>query len=412
MLDDCLQRVTLDDAPRVIAEHDIECVYSLFQVYDEPLWAPPADGVEQGVWSILRSLLDERARGTIDVPFVFHWGFDVHNLDGPVVRALDGHVFCNRELLTWWTTPAAEGGCGLDLFDECDVVAFFDGDRPKAQFMSEDLVQPLSARSGELHTVCAGRPFNIDTVALAQCGIHLHVYGNGFDDVAEMIVRDVLRRGSARDLREVRDHVHLHPSLQPGGRSWAEVQATKSQWVREFSRYDAGWSYVGLPFPWKPLEDRAAIPNRLSTYVLAGLPVISDRQPGAYRYDELTRLDINVDLVDGDYEALHAELVAEAASGAKRSHALAARHDYSFDASIDELLGVLGRARERYLTRSAAERRRGAADHRKQLVRLNWTAPTQRPPLVSRLRREAARRYGDHRVRRLAQTLLPRTATR
>src|SRR3954470_12052829 len=130
MLDDCLHRVSLADAPRVIADHDIECVYSLFQVYDEPLWAPAADGVEQGVWSLLRSLLDERARGTIDVPFVFHWGFDVHYLDAGVVRALDGHVFCNREQLASWTVSVADGGHGLDLFDDSEVVAFIDGDRP------------------------------------------------------------------------------------------------------------------------------------------------------------------------------------------------------------------------------------------------------------------------------------------
>ena len=121
-----------------------------------------------------------------------------------------------------------------------------------------------------------------------------------------MIVRDVGRHASRRDLRMVREFVHLHPSLQPIGRSWADVRAAKSQWVREFPQYDAGWSYVGAPYPWRALADRSAIPNRVSTYVLVGLPVISDRRPGCYRYDELTRLDINIDLVDSDYEALHA----------------------------------------------------------------------------------------------------------
>ena len=412
MLDDCLQRTTLDDAPRVIAEQDIECVYSLFQVYDARLWAPPADGVEQGVWSLLRSLLDERARGRIDVPFVFHWGFDVHNLDAGVVRVLDGHVFCNRELLTSWTAPAAEGGHGLDLFDDCDVVAFLDGDRPKSEFMGDDVTEPLSVRSGELHTVCAGRPFNIDTVALAQRGIHLHVYGNGFDDAAQLIARDVVRRGSARDVGVMRDYVHLHPSLQPTGASWPEVRTAKSQWVREFSRYDAGWSYVGLPDDaWKPLEERAAIPNRLSTYLLAGLPVISDRRPGLYRYDELSRLDVNIDLVDDDYDALHARLTEEATSGVKRRNALAARHNYSFDASIDELLDVLGRARARYLARPIAERRRNAASDGTPLVRLAKQGSAPTPDLARRLvakaRRETVVRYRSHRVTRLARTLLP-----
>jgi hypothetical protein len=410
-LDGCVERITPADAARVVAEHDVDCVYALFQVYDEPLWAPAADGVEHGVWTLLRVLLAERARGTIDVPIVFHWGFDVHTLDGPVVRALDGHVFCNRELLTVWTTPVPDGGFGLDLFDAGAVHAFLDGDRPGAAFMGDDVAEPLSARSGELHTVCAGRPFNIDTVALARRGIHLHVYGNGFDDVAELIVRDVLRRGSASDLDLVRRYVHLHPSLQPAGTSWAEVRAAKSRWVHEFSRYDAGWSYVGLPYPWRPLEDRAAIPNRLSTYLLAGLPVITDRRRGAYRYEELVRLGVNIDLVDGDADALRADLAAEASNGIKRARALTARHDYSFDASIDELVAILERARRQYLDRPVAERRQGVIDDGQPLVRLAWNAKTPAPGLADRVvataRRETIGRVRDHRVRRLARSLLP-----
>ena len=98
---------------------------------------------------------------------------------------------------------------------------------------------------------------------MARDGIHLHVYGNGFDDVLDLVARDLLARGDARHVDLVRADLHPHESLQPIGRSWSEVQAWKARWVAEFSRYDAGWSYVGRPFPWRPLEDGAAIPNRL-----------------------------------------------------------------------------------------------------------------------------------------------------
>jgi hypothetical protein len=358
MLDDCVRGVAVDAAARTIAEESIECVYGLFQVYGPEHWGSPTAGVELDVWSVLRVLFDARARGVFDTPIVFHWGFDVHNFDDGVVRALDGHLVCNREQLTYWTTSRADGGAGLDLFDECPVVDFLDGDRPKREFMTNDMAPRLSEQTGRIETVCVGRPFNIDYVALARSGIHLHLYGNGHDDPAEMVAGDLLREGRGRYVDLVRRHVHFHPSRQPTDRTWSEVRNCKSQWVHEFSQYDAGWSYVGLPYAWLPLQDAAAIPNRLSTYVLAGIPVISDVRPGCYRYDELVRLGINVDLDGSDFARLRASLESEGRSGERRRNALAKRYDYSFDASIDALLDFLVRARDHYFAQSPAHRRR------------------------------------------------------
>jgi hypothetical protein len=413
-LDDVVERITIDDAARTIRDQQIECVYALFQVYDASLWAPVADGVDVGVWTVLRALLDERARGHIDVPFVFHWGFDVHTLDGPVVRALDGHIFCNAELPTYWTTPVAEGGCGLDLWKGAAVRAVLDGDRPKLEFMNDDFTPPLSAQTGEVHTVCIGRPFNIDAQALADRRIHLHVYGNGFDDVTRTLAEGALRSGSVRDGERLRAFVHVHRSRQPAGAAWAEVQATKAQWVAEFSRYDAGWSYVGTPFPWSTLEDRAAIPNRLSTYLLAGLPVIADRRPGFYRYEEMRRLGVGIDLVDRDYDGLAARLAREVETRARRHRARASRRAYSFDASIHELIAVLEESRRRYLARPLTKRRRGLDDDGQPLIRLagnpasGWRRWAPRR-VARRLRAETVGRVDNQRVRRLARDLFAGT---
>ena len=301
------------------------------------------------------------------------------------------------------------GGHGLDLFSSCDVVAFLDGDRPKHEFMNDDFSERLSEQTGEIHTVCIGRPFNIDYLALAQHGIHLHVYGNGFTDVSAMIVGDLMRRRASTDVGRVGEFVHLHPSLQPTGRSWPDVSRWKSQWVREFSQYDAGWSYIGAPYAWKTLADRGAIPNRLSTYVLAGLPVISDRRPGCYRYNELTRLGVNIDLVDSNYEDLRARLAIEAACPDKRSNALSSRHEYSFDASIGPLVDVLEQVRQRYLDRPAAERRRGVVNSGAPLLRLNWSdesrAATRCRRPLGRTRAAAFGLYDRVRMRRLSRRL-------
>ena len=113
--------------------------------------------------------------------------------------------------------------------------------------------------------------------------------------------------------------------------------------MREFSRYDAGWSYIRNPLPWKPLENRAAIPNRLSTYVLAGIPIIADRRPGFYRYHEPHRLGVAIDF-DGDYGGLRERLESEQRSRTGAASARRERLGYSFEATIDSLVGVLGDA--------------------------------------------------------------------
>ncbi len=356
-LDGCVTPITLADAARTIRERSIDAVYSLFQVYHPRLWGPSAPGVEYDVWTLLRALLAERARGAFDAPVARHWGFDVQSFALDVVRALDGHVFCNAEKARYWTAPPREGGCGIDAFDAAPATAFLDGDRPKLEFMNDDFSGRLSERTGEIHTVCVGRPFGIDYLACARRGIHVHLYGNAHDDVWRTVARDLSLANAEREAPLVARYVHVHRPLQPTGGSWEEVRRAKSAWVREFSRYDAGWSYVGRPLPWEPLDDRAAIPNKVSTYLLAGLPVIADVRPGFYRYDELVRLGVNVDLAG--YDDLRARLEREVATRERSGNALRERAGYSFDASIDALVATIGEARDRYFARPPRERARG-----------------------------------------------------
>jgi hypothetical protein len=372
-LEGCVTPIRLNEASRVIREQGIDCVYSLFQVYHPKLWGPPRDGAEHDVWTLLRALLLERQRGAFDAPIVRHWGFDVQQLDSSVARALDAHVFCNREQLAYWSEPVRRGGCGLDVFSACDVTAFLDSDRPKQEFMNDDFSPRLSDRDGEIHTVCVGRPFAIDYLAAARLGIHVHVYSNSVNEAYESIARDVPLSGVRKWGALLRRFVHVHPSLQPLGASWAEVRAAKARWVGEFSKYDAGWSYIGSPLPWAPREDRAAIPNRLSTYLLAGLPIITDQRPGFHRYDELVRLGVNVDLVDSDYGALRQRLEGEVRSRTLGANARTARSGYSFDATIEPLLAVLERARASYFARPQAERSRFREGDRRRIVHFDST---------------------------------------
>lgn len=357
-ISDCVRQITLEDAVGTIRSERIDCIYSLFQAYHPRLWGPAGPGVEHDVWSVLASLLTARDRGEIDIPFVRHWGFDVQNIDVGVARSLDGQIFCNQEKLNYWTLPELQGGCGVSLLDESACVDFLDSDRPKLSFMNDDFPRRLSEKTGEIHTVCIGRPFGIDYLAAARRGIHVHVYGNRFDDIYRTMARDLPVAIAKREAGLLSRYLHVHPSLQAVDGSWEEVERRKATWVREFAQYDAGWSYIGSPFSWDPLDDRGAIPNRVSTYLLAGLPVISDRRPHFYRYDELARLGVNLDLDKRGYDGLRERLDEEARTGERRANAVRERAGYSFDALIDPLTDFLGRTCETYFSRPVGERSR------------------------------------------------------
>jgi hypothetical protein len=377
-IDDCVTPLEPGEAAAAIRSHAMDCVYSLFQVYHWRLWGPPRAGIEHDVWTLLRALMADRQRGMFDVPIVRHWGFDVHNIDPVITRAFDGQVFCNREKYDYWTTAVASGGCGVDAFGEGTAPDLLDSDLPKREFMNDDFAEPLSRAGGDVHTVCVGRPFGIDYLAAAARGIHVHIYGNNFDDVYRALARAMSLRGAVRGRDLLQRFVHVHPSLQVGG-TWDEVRAVKARWVREFSRYDAAWSYIGAPLPWRNLDDRAAIPNRLGTYVLAGLPVISDAGAGYYRHDELVRLGGNIDLDGSGYDMLRARLDDEVRTRKLQGNVRRARAGYSFDATIDPLVGMLERARARYFARPHRERTRFDAT-RARLVHFH-TAPGPGAPL-------------------------------
>jgi hypothetical protein len=350
-------------ANEVITDVDVECavdllhdgtidlVYSLFQVYDARLWARAASPGVEDLWRQLRRLLVERRRGAFAVPIVRHWGFDVHNLDLDVARALDGQIFCNRQKLRYWTAPRAAGGCGLDLGCDRQAIAFMDSDLPWREFMNDRFSPKLSESDGEIHTVCVGRPLGIDLVSAARQGIHVHVYGNSVDDVATMVARGLAPTGFARLRGLVGRYLHVHPPMQPIGASLADIRRAKDRWVEEFSRYDAGWSYVKRPLPWPRLEDQAAIPNRHGTYLLAGLPIITEALPGFDRYDSLTEHGVAIRFFPTDYARLAADLRHKARLAEMNEKARRCRERFTFDATVDALVGYFERVHALYRVR-------------------------------------------------------------
>ena len=402
-LEGLVTAVTPEEAPDVIAREGIDVVYGLFQVYARELWGTDTSrlGHDLGVWDLVRGLLRARAAGRFDAPIVYHYGFDVHEIDLDVVRALDGHIVCNEAKWRYWTSPTHEGGCGLTPWATSEQLVFLDGDGPKAEFLVDDFAPRLSDADGELHTVCVGRPLGLDVLALAQRGIYVHIYGNGHDDTYEALAPKLSEEDALRHRELLARHIHLHAPLQTIGEDMEGVRRAKRRWVPEFSRYDAGWSYVGNPFQWPPLDDQGAIPNKLGTYLVAGLPIISDRRPGAWRYEEPRRLGVLLDVGEQDYDALAASLREEIKTRALSNRARVVRHEVTFDAALGTLMEALEGAVARYAARPVAERI-AFTETGTPRVRI---PPKKRKTLLSRLRKQGTRLLGH--VRALAPGRAP-----
>jgi hypothetical protein len=356
---DYITEVTLDNYAEKIRNEKIDLIYSLFQVYNPDLWADVKGRNIPDIWTALRRIFADRSKGLFDIPIVRHWGFDVHNLEVELVSAFDGHIFCNREKYVSWITSQNSKGFGIDLPYDPQKIMFMDSDLPKQEFMNDNFSRKLSDIDGQIHTVCIGRPLGINYVEAAKRGIHIHIYCNNYDDIAQMIARQL----SFQELSKfIGSYIHIHPSLQTKvSSSWDEIKALKNRWVPEFSQYDAGWSYVHIK--WGDfLEDKAAIPNRLSTYLLAGLPVISEKMPGYYRYEVLKEYGIYIDL--DDYDGLQKKLKDKEFLLTKFERIKSCREKFSFDYYIDRLLSYFERIRNIYHLRPPSEKKQVFTNNR------------------------------------------------
>ena len=201
--------------------------------------------------------------------------------------------------------------------------------------MNDRFAERLSEADGEIHTVCVGRPFGIDYLAAARRGIHVHVYPNSFDDVYRTRRRPACH-GGAQGTPGCSPVSPCAPLSRRRERAGPRFARTKSALGRGVLPLRRRLVVHRDPVPWDPLDDRAGLPNRVSTYLLAGLPVISDRRPGttattscdgsASRSSSWTRL-----------RRPSARARERSVRARRRDQARGASGGYSFDATIDPL---------------------------------------------------------------------------
>jgi hypothetical protein len=168
-------------------------------------------------------------------------------------------------------------------------------------------------------------------LALAARGVHTHLYGQ---------VRAPGPKGSWTGwldaaLAAAPGFVHVHPPVGP------------EAWVRELSRYDAGWlhrfdSANGGDLRRASWDDLNS-PARLPVYLAAGLPLLQQANPGSLvSVERVLRRDgtgLSYRSADEVADVLAGELASRRGSAA----ALAVREQHTFDAHADRVVELFRR---------------------------------------------------------------------
>jgi hypothetical protein len=159
---------------------------------------------------------------------------------------------------------------------------------------------------------------------LAGEGIHLHFYGD--------FTHGQWREWIEKTGRLAPRHLHLHAQVDQG------------DWVREFSRYDAGWLHTFASRNGGDLRradwDDLNYPARLTTLVAAGVPVLQRDNTGHVVATQTLVRERDLGLFFTDIPDLARQLRDRARLGELRERVWAQRGDFTFDAHADELLDV------------------------------------------------------------------------
>ncbi|NDV57807.1 glycosyltransferase family 2 protein [Bacteroides sp. 519] len=210
-------------------------------------------------WDALDTVYDVFKSNNSKIPFIWHFK------EGPYLTMLmnkwekliemyeqaDGRIFINEECKDWYE----------QFLITSKPTYILDGDLPKKDYFTNNFSTKLSDQDGEIHTVVPGRIVGVgmkNIKTLADNGIHIHIYHENYFD--KRLQYNMAAKQTAPH------HYHIHPTC------------TATDWVKEFSQYDAGWLHcfksknqgVLMNANWDDLN----LPARMNTLAAAGLPMI------------------------------------------------------------------------------------------------------------------------------------------
>ncbi len=267
------------------------------------------------------------------VPFVWHFK------EGPFISIdrghwpklvelytrADGAVYSSPELREWFRTVLPDSG-------RTELV--LDGDLPKREWFACERSPRLSEATGELHTVVPGRPIGLhppDVGTLAGHGIHLHFYGDFMQGLWREWIEKVERLAPG--------HLHLHATVN------------QDRWVRELSRYDAGWLHVFRSR--NGGEVRAAdwddlnYPSRIPTLVSAGLPLLQWDNSGSVVAAQALVREREIGIFFRSFADVADQLRDEVRMRRLRENVWRQREEFTFDHHADRLVAFFREVCER-----------------------------------------------------------------
>ena len=276
-----------------------------------------------------------------DVPFVWHFK------EGPFIciekgtwpqlvelyELSDGSVYSSPEMRDWFTTVSPQLRS-----DRPELI--LDGDLPKREWLAGEQAPLLSDVDGEIHTVVPGRPIGLhppDVATLAANRVHLHFYGD--------FTHGQWREWIEATQRLAPRHLHLHAQVDQG------------EWVREFSRYDAGWLHFFESENEGELRranwDDLNYPARLATLVTAGVPVLQRDNRGHVVATQSLVRERDIGLLFTAMDELATQLADRDRAHQLRDNVWRQRDDFTFDAHADRLVGFFREVIDQRRPRSA-----------------------------------------------------------
>ncbi len=200
-----------------------------------------------------------------------------------------------------------------------------DGDLPKQDIFSTEFSEKKSIEDGDIHTVVAGRLIGIsedDILILTQHKIHIHVYLENFHSSNNTYLRKY------QSIFPRYFHIHSH--------------CPATNWVKEFSKYDAGWLHCFDSYNDGDLMraswDDLNIPARLSTYMAAAIPVIQKyREPNIVAIASIIKKQ-GIGILFNDFKKLAEQLNDKEYLRNLTRNVMNYRQSYAFDYYISEII--------------------------------------------------------------------------
>lgn len=261
---------------------------------------------------------------SLNIPFVWHFkeGPSYCRFHGSWSKLIelyskaDGRIYTNEVLRDWFEQF---------LPDRLVPRFILDPELPKKEWFTEDTSPLISTSDGEIHTVFVGRPVGLtieDILTLAEQKIHLHFYGDIFHFAYGNLLQDAIEKAPS--------FIHLHPNC------------TQDRWVNEFSKYDAAWLHIFesqnfgelLRASWHDLNS----PARLSTYAMAGLPMLQKANPNHTVASQLIAQKLNIGCFFDSFKEVGEILRDKQKMSNIRKNVWQHRRLFSFDFHVKDLI--------------------------------------------------------------------------